>query len=597
VDQAVLTLAAFDDSVLPSAPSFGPSVFSPQNGCAVFRSGWGEDDTYLIMMAEQGIAAGFAYRYDGEPLEGAGGHEHSDPGATHMMAHGEVLLLDSGYLGWENHSKVNKPKNHNLILVDSRGPQSPWLSIPPFTIEDGGVVILDPSREGGYVPGEDSEAFLQQGFSTAFLEHARVDSRYAANASPTGWNRRMVFVDQTYFLQADVAVAEDGQPHEFDLLAHLNGGGTTGASQPVDSGGRVVRDAASLEVRVASARGPATLSTTQDVHDAWHWREETHTVLHSAVQAPSAAFLTVYYPLAAGEDVPVIEKIAEGSGAAAFRIGRSSGSEVAVLAEPGAAEVTAGSVTLKGSFAFAGGQDADRLLLGDGTALAAGLRSIGLDQTGTVAVRWENGSVSGYYSGPPNRLTLMPVSGAAAGEGFCGIQAQGNQIVLDLPGDGPFSVSSGSGNHAPLAVISVADSGKTGERIAMDGTGSCDADGEALTYTWRLVNRPVRSNASVEQANAATVHFVPDWPGHYRVGLVVSDGTDPSREVTALVFVERFEPATDGGVDGGGGDGTSGGGCGCSSGTGNGWILLLLLIYSPITLTRTRLFRRPSNSP
>jgi hypothetical protein len=46
---------------------------------------------------------------------------------------------------------------------------------------------------------------------------------------------------------------------------------------------------------------------------------------------------------------------------------------------------------------------------------------------------------------------------------------------------------------------------------------------EALTYNWTLVSRPAGSNATLNDPHAASPSFVPDAPGGYEVGLVVTD--------------------------------------------------------------------------
>ncbi len=584
VDQSLLTLVAYDDSLQARRPDIGPSIFSPENGHAVFRSGWGADDTYLIMMAEHGIAAGFAFRYDGEPLEGSGGHEHSDPGTTHLMSHGEVLLLDSGYLGWENHDKVRHPANHNILLVDGRGPQDPQLSIPPFTIEDGGIVITDPSREGGWVPGVDSPATLSRAFSTPAIEHARVTAHYFTVAPETNWTRRMLFVDHAFFVQADTVETADGESHELALLNHLNGGGTSGGDyEQLADGARVVRPGATLELRVAAAGGNLSLSTTQDVHDAWHWREETHTVLHTVVDGPRAAFMTLLFPLAPAEAAPVVEAVAAGDSAAAFRITQAGRVHLAAVALPGAGEITAGDLVLTGAMAIAG---PDVLFLGDGTGISSAGREVVLDQPGTLTVSWEAGGLSGYYAGPANQIRFTPVPAAAGGEGFCEARLESGSLSLRLPGPGPFAVTfeGPAGNHAPQAAIAGPGSTRVGEPVELDGSASCDADGDALDYHWSVLEHPLRSTAVCDTPHAATTLFAPDWPGHYRLALVVSDGLEESRQATVLVWVDRAQDEQlDAGLDGDGGSAgdyeSNGGqgGCGCASGNSNSGSLIWLL--------------------
>jgi hypothetical protein len=589
VDQSILTLVAFDDSILPVAPSIGPSLFSPQAGHAIFRSGWEADSTYLIMMAESGIAAGYAFRFDGEPLEGSAGHEHSDPGATHMMAHAEVLLLDSGYLGWQNHDKVRWPQNHNLLLVDGKGPQITQLSIPPFTIVDGGIVIEDMSREGGYVPGEDCQASLSQGFATDFFEHARMQTQYFLKVPTTDWTRRMSFVDKQYFIQADTVTVEDGQVHQLEILHHLNGGGTSGGQfEQTEQGALVVRPGASLIVQVALAGGDLSFSVTEDIHDAWHWREETHSVLHAETEGSQVAFITVYYPQATAETAPTIDVVSESGNLAALKITRSGRVELAAVATPGAGRLTADVLSFEGSFALAGsnGVDpADVLTIADGISVSSGGRSIQLEQPGTITARWEPDRLSGYYAGPPNRVTLSDVSGYSSGSGFCAFEQKDGGLVLDIVASGPYEVyfAGPQANHVPVASMDMPATGETNLEYIVDASSSCDLEGDPLSYSWTVKDKPVRSQVEFEDPTAKTTSLIPDWPGHYRIALTVSDGQATSRETSALIWVELGEPLVDGGLDGGadaGQQNPDSGGCACQTkrpdlGFGLGWLVLI----------------------
>jgi hypothetical protein len=75
----------------------------------------------------------------------------------------------------------------------------------------------------------------------------------------------------------------------------------------------------------------------------------------------------------------------------------------------------------------------------------------------------------------------------------------------------------------------VADAGNNqtvgvGDTVALDGTGSSDANGDSLTYLWSLVSAPPGSTASIQPDNVATTSFVPDQDGSYVINLVVNDG-------------------------------------------------------------------------
>jgi len=64
--------------------------------------------------------------------------------------------------------------------------------------------------------------------------------------------------------------------------------------------------------------------------------------------------------------------------------------------------------------------------------------------------------------------------------------------------------------------------------IQLDGAGSSDLDGQALTYKWTFVSKPAGSAAQFSDASIVSPSFVPDLPGDYTVQLVVNDGFDDS---------------------------------------------------------------------
>ena len=102
-------IALFDDSVAPEEPTRGPTIFMPEAGDAVFRSDWSADGTYMLLRGEHGLTRDKGL-----------GHEHPDETSFIIYAGGEMLALDAGYINFTNHNKVNRGRNHNLILYGVR---------------------------------------------------------------------------------------------------------------------------------------------------------------------------------------------------------------------------------------------------------------------------------------------------------------------------------------------------------------------------------------------------------------------------------------------------------------------------------------------
>jgi hypothetical protein len=91
------------------------------------------------------------------------------------------------------------------------------------------------------------------------------------------------------------------------------------------------------------------------------------------------------------------------------------------------------------------------------------------------------------------------------------------------------------GNAAPVADAGPDRTVLVGSPVALDGSGSSDANDDLLTYAWAFVSRPGASTAVL--ADAATVQptFTPDVVGEYVVGLTVNDGVLASALSTVTV--------------------------------------------------------------
>ena len=134
-------------------------------------------------------------------------------------------------------------------------------------------------------------------------------------------------------------------------------------------------------------------------------------------------------------------------------------------------------------------------------------------------------------------------------------------LVLDRPGVyvAQLLVSDGVAEHSdtvtittenspPVANAGPDQSGRVGTTITLDGSGSSDVDGDALTYTWSLTDRPAGSGAALSDPHAIQPHFELDRPGHYVAQLRVSDGTAESSDTVEIATVNS-PPVADAGPD------------------------------------------------
>lgn len=115
----------------------------------------------------------------------------------------------------------------------------------------------------------------------------------------------------------------------------------------------------------------------------------------------------------------------------------------------------------------------------------------------------------------------------------------------------PDRVKVSTGNLAPQAAIEVkTEPVVVGESVLLDGSGSHDANGDELTYHWSLTAKPRDSAAELKDDDQAEAKLVPDLRGDYVVQLIVSDGTEDSEPVTALLTPDNRKPIADAGADG-----------------------------------------------
>ena len=108
-------------------------------------------------------------------------------------------------------------------------------------------------------------------------------------------------------------------------------------------------------------------------------------------------------------------------------------------------------------------------------------------------------------------------------------------------------VSAGS-NAAPVANAGPDALVNQGATVTLDGSGSSDPDGAALTWTWTLVQQPAASQATLANASGPAPTFVADVSGTYLVQLVVGDGTQNSQP-DSVVITANARPLANAGPD------------------------------------------------
>ncbi len=104
-------------------------------------------------------------------------------------------------------------------------------------------------------------------------------------------------------------------------------------------------------------------------------------------------------------------------------------------------------------------------------------------------------------------------------------------------------------NSAPVANAGPDQTVLVTQTVTLDGSGSFDVDGDALTYFWSLTSVPAGSTATLSNPSAVMPTFVVDRPGLYVAQLVVHDGSIASGPDTVTITTGNSRPVANAGPD------------------------------------------------
>lgn len=161
------------------------------------------------------------------------------------------------------------------------------------------------------------------------------------------------------------------------------------------------------------------------------------------------------------------------------------------------------------------------------------------------SVRWKK--VKG-----PGTVTLTNDTSADTSASF---SAPGEYVLQLTASDSELTASDEAtvyvtpSNSAPTANAGNDYVARVTETVRLSGNASIDPDGDALTYSWRLVSVPAGSSATLAGPMTATPTFVIDRPGTYVASLVVDDGALASDPDTVTVTTENTPPVANAGPD------------------------------------------------
>lgn len=120
-----------------------------------------------------------------------------------------------------------------------------------------------------------------------------------------------------------------------------------------------------------------------------------------------------------------------------------------------------------------------------------------------------------------------------------------NQIAVEVRGPPKtflkISILSGRSNQRPVADAGMDRTVLVGQPVELDGSGSTDGDGDALTFHWSLT-KPAGSGATLSSVTAINPTFTVDSPGRYEATLVVNDGREDSLPDTVTINTQNSPP-------------------------------------------------------
>ncbi|MCZ8529588.1 PKD domain-containing protein [Alteromonas sp. PRIM-21] len=187
------------------------------------------------------------------------------------------------------------------------------------------------------------------------------------------------------------------------------------------------------------------------------------------------------------------------------------------------------------------------------TANSAPVANAGNDQnasTGTVVTL--NGSASSDADGDTLSyawsLTSFPSSSNASLTNPTNVSptftadVDGTYVAQLIVNDGTVdsaadtvSVIAATANSAPVANAGNDQNVTAGTTVYLDGSGSTDADGDGLLYSWSFVSKPTGSLSTFDDETTVNPGFTPDLDGSYVISLIVNDGIEDSEPDTLTV--------------------------------------------------------------
>lgn len=324
LDTTLRHLLWFDDAVVATEPDYLSRVL-PTAGEAVFRSSWDEDAVWGMIQAESGDAR--------KTL-----HDHVDSLSFQVAAHGEYLLMDTGYYKPVdyNNARTANATGHNVVLIDGQGAPDKGL-LTHFGDVDAQLVrpLL-----GGAVEAVEAH----QSYEDADLI------------------RTLAFVQDRFFVVADF-IASEREPREHRFRVHGWAGFDSGGAFALGAdGARWERELAGVDVYLSSPDGDVSIeqppyeeNRAPYAHEIEGGRATTHhEVMDGVITGSAPDFLGLLVPYRVGEDAPTVVRDGDGWWVDDVLVVLRAAGEGSMTLADGTLETDAALVILQpGGFAFA----------------------------------------------------------------------------------------------------------------------------------------------------------------------------------------------------------------------------------------------------
>jgi hypothetical protein len=287
-----------------------------------------------------------------------------------------------------------------------------------------------------------------------------------------------------------------------------------------------------------------TFDSVESVHEIPFTQQRTHTARRATVPSGNADALQLFYPTRAGASPPVIADIGTSDGAGLLLVDADNDRRVVAHSDTGTMELV--DEYLDGRLRLAYGEGVSSLSHGAGALIETA-------SPGTLGVRMGDDRVDVVAQTADDSVLVRSVGFEAARvDGACGFDDTADGARVRVNRERRFTIRADGGNTRPGADAGATRRVSPGEIVTLDGSASCDADGDALQPSWELVSAPAGSTWSLTGVDTMQPRLHADRVGPYRVRLTVTDshGTTSLEQEVLIVAGPRCGDGVDDDLDG-----------------------------------------------